>query len=94
MVEKSKLEFDLIHGVITETQYKEKLTALEKTWKSKMSYLNNQVIEKIKTSLDRATACGKIKDCEKEYLHKVLDILGKSRYKKWMECHKHNYKKK
>ena len=71
-----------------------KLTTLEKTWKSKMSYLNNQVKEKIKTSLDRATACGKIKDCEKEYLHKVLDILGRERYKKWMECHKYNYKKK
>jgi hypothetical protein len=67
---------------------------LEKTWVSKMSYLNNQVKEKIKKNLDRATACGKIKDCEKEYLNKVLDILGKTRYKKWMECHKYNYKKK
>jgi hypothetical protein len=59
-----------------------------------MSYLNNQVKEKIKKNLDRATACGKIKDCEKEYLNKGLDILGKTRYKKWMECHKYNYKKK
>lgn len=94
MPEKSKLDYDLKLGVITESRYREKLTALEKTWESKMSYLNNQVKEKIKTSLDRATACGKIKDCEKEYLHKVLDILGKARYKKWMECHKHNYKRK
>ena len=94
MVEKSKLVSDFHLGVITESQYKEKLTALEKTWASKMTYLNNQVKEKIKTSLDRATACGKIKDCEKEYLNKVLNILGKERYKKWMECHKHNYKKK
>jgi hypothetical protein len=94
MVEKSKIDYDLKMGVITEAQYKEKLMGLEKTWVSKMSYLNNQVKEKIKKNLDRATACGKIKDCEKEYLNKVLDILGKERYKKWMECHKYNYKKK
>jgi hypothetical protein len=94
MVEKSKLDYDLKMGVLTESQYKEKLMGLEKTWVSKMSYLNNQVKEKIKKSLDRAAACGKIKDCEKEYLNKVLDILGKTRYKKWMECHKYNYKKK
>jgi hypothetical protein len=94
MVEKSKIDYDLKMGVITEAQYKEKLMGLEKTWVSKMSYLNNQVKEKIKKNLDRATACGKIKDCEKEYLNKVLDILGKTRYKKWMECHKCNYKKK
>jgi hypothetical protein len=94
MVEKSKIDYDLKMGVITEAQYKEKLMGLEKTWVSKMSYLNNQVKEKIKKNLDRATACGKIKDCEKEYLNKVLDILGKTRYKKWMECHKYNYKKK
>lgn len=94
MVEKSKIDYDLKMGVITEAQYKEKLMGLEKTWVSKMSYLNNQVKEKIKKNLGRATACGKIKDCEKEYLNKVLDILGKTRYKKWMECHKYNYKKK
>jgi hypothetical protein len=94
MVEKSKIDYDLKMGVITEAQYKEKLMGLEKTWVSKMSYLNNQVKEKIKKNLDRATACGKIKDCEKEYLNKVLDILGKTRYKKWMGCHKYNYKKK
>jgi hypothetical protein len=94
MVEKSKIDYDLKMGVITEAQYKEKLMGLEKTWVSKMSYLNNQVKEKIKKNLYRATACGKIKDCEKEYLNKVLDILGKTRYKKWMECHKYNYKKK
>jgi hypothetical protein len=94
MVEKTKLDNDLKNKVITEVQYKEKLLGLDKTWASKMSYLNNQVKEKIKISMDRATACGKIKDCEKEYLNKVLDILGKERYKKWMECHKYNYKKK
>ena len=57
-------------------------------------YRLNQVKEKIKASLERAEACGKIKDCEKIYLDKVLDILGKTRFKKWIECYKHNYKKK
>jgi hypothetical protein len=70
------------------------MAALEKTWVSKMNYLNGQVKEKIKLSTGRAEACGKIKDCEKIYLSKVLDILGKSRYKKWIECYKYNYKKK
>jgi len=94
MVERTKLADSLKMGLLTESQYKEKLMGLEKTWANKMSYLNNQVKEKIKTNLDRATAAGKIKDCEKEYLNKVLSILCKTRYKKWMECHKYNYKKK
>ena len=80
--------------MLTQTQYKEKLTALEKTWASKMTYLNGQVKEKIKASIERAEACGKIKDCEKIYLQKVLDILGKARFKKWIECYKYNYKRK
>jgi hypothetical protein len=94
LVERGKLEDSLKRGLLTQTQYKEKLAALEKTWSSKMTYLNGQVKEKIKASLERAEACGKIKDCEKIYLDKVLDILGKTRFKKWIECYKHNYKKK
>jgi len=94
MVEKGKLLDSLKRGLLTEAQYKEKMTALEKTWASKMNYLNGQVKEKIKMSIGRAEACGKIKDCEKIYLDKVLDILGKSRFKKWIECYKYNYKKK
>jgi len=94
LVEKGKLLDSLKSGLLTESQYKEKMAALEKTWTSKMNYLNGQVKEKIKLSTGRAEACGKIKDCEKIYLSKVLDILGKSRYKKWIECYKYNYKKK
>ncbi len=94
LVEKGKLDDSLKRGLLTQTQYKEKLSALEKTWSSKMTYLNGQVKEKIKASLERAEACGKIKDCEKIYLDKVLDILGKTRFKKWIECYKYNYKKK
>lgn len=94
MVEKGKLADSLKMGLLTESQYKDKLAALEKTWASKMSYINGQIKEKIKLNIQRAEACGKIKDCEKEYLQKVLDILGKTRYKKWIECHKYNYKKK
>ena len=94
LVEKSKLADSLKNGLLTQSQYKEKMTQLETTWKNKMSYLNGQVKEKIKNSLERAEACGKIKDCEKIYLSKVMDILGKSRYKKWIECYKYNYRKK
>jgi len=94
MVEKGKLLDSLKSGLLTEAQYKEKMTALEKTWANKMNYLNGQVKEKIKLSTGRADACGKIKDCEKIYLDKVLDILGKTRFKKWIECYKYNYKKK
>jgi len=94
MVEKGKLLDSLKNGLLTEAQYKEKMASLEKTWAGKMSYINGQVKEKIKLSIQRAEACGKIKDCEKIYLEKVLNILGKSRYKKWIECYKYNYKKK
>lgn len=94
LVEKGKLTDSLKNGLLTEFQYKEKLAGLEKTWANKMIYLNGQVKEKIKLNIERAEACGKIKDCEKIYLTKVLDILGKSRYKKWIECYKYNYKKK
>jgi len=92
LVEKGKLDDSLKRGLLTQTQYKEKLASLDRTWSSKMSYLNGQVKEKIKLSIERAEACGKIKDCEKIYLSKVLDILGKTRFKKWIECYKHNYK--
>ena len=77
-----------------ETKYKNDIAALEKSYANGLNLLNGKVKEKIKTNSDRTTASGKIKDCEKEYLNKVLDILGKTRYKKWMECHKYNYKKK
>lgn len=94
MVERAKLADSLKMGLLTESQYKEKIATLEKTWAGKMLYLNGQVKEKIKLSVERAEVCGKIKDCEKIYLQKVLDILGKTRYKKWIECHKYNYKRK
>ncbi len=92
MVEKNKLNDSLKLGLLTEAQYKEKLAALEKTWKSKMDYLNNQVKEKMKSSTQKAEATGKIKDCEKIYLETVMSILGKEKYKKWISCYKHHYK--
>lgn len=94
LVEKGKLDDSLKRGLLTQTQYKEKLAALEKTWAGKMTYLNGQVKEKIKASIARAEAAGKIKDCEKIYLQAVLDILGKTKYKKWIECYKYHYKRK
>ena len=94
LVEKNKLTDSLKLRLITESQYKEKLSILEKTWKSKMDYLNGQVKEKIKLSVERAKACGKIKDCEKIYLESVMSILGKEKYKRWISCYKHHYKNK
>lgn len=94
MVEKTKLMDSLRNGLLTQTQYKEKMANLEKTWSNKMNYLNGQVKEKIKMSTERALAAGKIKDCEKIWLNSVLGILGKARYKKWIECYKYHYKRK
>lgn len=94
LIEKGKLTDSLKRGLLTESQYKEKLSSLEKTWASKMNYLNTQVKEKIKSNIERATASGKIKDCEKNWLISVLDILGKEKYKKWIECYKYHYRKK
>ena len=92
MVEKNKLHDSLKNKLLTEAQYKEKLVALEKTWKSKMDYLNNQVKEKLQSNIQKAEACGKIKDCEKIYLESVMSILGKEKYKKWISCYKCHYK--
>lgn len=73
---------------------KDKIAALNIQWESKMKWHNGQVKEKIKKDLKRAEAAGKIKDCEKIYLQSVLDILGKTKYKKWIECYKYHYKKR
>lgn len=94
MVEKGKLDDSLKRGLITEIQYKEKLAMLNKTWAGKMTYLNEQVKEKIKLNVERAEACGKIKDCEKIWLNSVIEILEKTRYKKWIACYKYHYKRK
>jgi hypothetical protein len=94
MVEKNKLNDSLKLGLLTEAQYKEKLSMLEKTWKSKMDYLNNQVKEKLKSNTQKLEATGKIKDCEKIYLESVMSILGKEKYKTWISCYKHHYKSK
>jgi hypothetical protein len=94
LVEKGKLDDSLKRGLLTQTQYKEKLGMLDKTWAGKMSYINGQVKEKIKLSIERAEATGKIKDCEKIWLQSVMDILGKKRYQKWIECYKYHYKRK
>lgn len=94
LTERAKLEDSLKRGLLTQTQFKEKIASLEKTWAGKMTYLNGQVKEKVKNSIQRAEAAGKIKDCEKIYLQSVLDILGKTKYKKWIECYKNHYKKR
>ena len=94
LVEKGKLDDSLKSGLLTQTQYKEKLSMLEKTWKSKMNYLNTQVREKIQANTQKAEATGKIKDCEKTYLESVMTILGREKYKKWISCYKYHYKNK
>lgn len=94
LVEKGKLQDSLKRQLITEAQYKEKMAAIEKTWKNKMDYLNAQVKEKMKSNVKKAEASGRIKDCEKIYLESVVSILGKEKYKRWISCYKHHYKNK
>lgn len=94
LVEKEKLDDSLKRGSITRTKHKEKMDALEKSWKNKMDYLNSQVREKIKSNVQRTEAAGKIKDCEKIYLESVITILGRGKYQKWISRYKHHYKKR
>jgi hypothetical protein len=77
-----------------ETKRDNDLAALEKSYKSGLESLNNKLKEKIKTNTDRKDKCDKIKDCEKIWLNSVMEILGKEKYKKWIECYKYHYKKK
>ena len=81
-------------GLLTLDQKNEAINKLELAYKQSLLNVNSSLKEKIKNNLDRAEACGKIKDCEKIWLNSVLEILGKTRYKKWIECYKYNYKKK
>lgn len=77
-----------------ETKRNNDLATLEKNYKSALELLNTKLKEKIKTNLDRKDKCDKIKDCEKIWLNSVMEILGKEKYKKWIECYKYHYKKK
>lgn len=77
-----------------ETKRNNDLAALEKSYKVALESLNNKLKEKTKTNLDRKDKCEKIKDCEKIWLTSVMEILGKEKYKKWIECYKVHYKKK
>lgn len=77
-----------------ETKRNNDLLSLEKSYKTALENLNTKVKEKIKTNLDRKDKCDKIKDCEKIWLNSVMEILGKEKYKKWIECYKYHYKKK
>lgn len=77
-----------------ETKRNNDLAALEKSYKTALELLNNRLKEKIKINLDRKDKCDKIKDCEKIWLNSVMEILGKEKYKKWIECYKYHYKNK
>jgi hypothetical protein len=77
-----------------ETKRDNDLETLEKSYKSGLESLNNKLKEKIKTNTDRKDKCDKIKDCEKIWLNSVMEILGKEKYKRWIECYKYHYKKK
>lgn len=92
--QKTELNDKLKRGLISEREYKNKIDELNSQWESKMKWHNGQVREKIKNNIDRATACGKIKDCEKIWLNSVLEIVGREKYKNWIRCYKHHYKRK
>ncbi len=81
-------------GKITESQKKEMLSAAEKTRNESLAKLKMTAKEKLKASLERATASGKIQNCEKIYLETIKKILGEEKYAKWIKCHKWQYRKK
>jgi hypothetical protein len=84
----------LTDGKITEAQYKDKIAYLEKKYSDDLKTLNATLKNKIQSSIDKMTAIGKIKDCEKFYLNGVMELLGKQRFKLWIECYKKFYKSK
>ena len=81
-------------GTITAAQKKEMATKLELTRAELLNGLAAIAKDKIKNNIARATASGKIKDCEKIYLKSIKEILTAEQFEKWVKCFKEKYKKK
>lgn len=81
------------NGTITEKERDAKIAAAKKTLKESLSKIRAAVREKIKSATERLEAAGKIKNCEREYLDGVMDVLGRADYAKWVRCHKMHMRK-
>lgn len=81
------------NGDITERERDTKMEAARKTLKESLSKIRGAVREKIKSATERLEAAGKIKNCEREYLDGVMDVLGRADYAKWARCHKMHMRK-
>ena len=99
IIANTKLQMDSINklyaaGTITAAQQKEMLHKLELTRAELLKGLAAKAKDKIKNNIARATASGKIKDCEKTYLKSIKEILTAEQFEKWVKCFKEKYKKK
>lgn len=98
LMEKYKAAVDEImvafrNGKITEKQRDEKLKAAKKNLTEGLMKIRSVIREKIKNAKDRLEAAGKIKNCEREYLNGVKEVIGKENYAKWIRCHKMHVRK-
>ena len=94
-----KLKFAAIEkayksGKITDAEKKEQMAALKKDLAEYFVKLKKNVITTIKAQKERKISAEDIKKCEKVYLTKVYEILGKEKYLLWIKWHKYIYKKK
>lgn len=81
------------NGDITEKERDTKMAAARKTLKESLSKIRAAVHAKIKSAIERLEAAGKIKNCERQYLDGVMDVLGRADYAKWVRCHKMQVRK-
>jgi len=94
-----KLKFAAIEkayqsGKITEAEKKEQIAALKKELAEYFVKLKKNVVSKIKDQKERKMSAEDIKKCEKIYLAKVYEILGKEKYIIWIKWHKKIYRRK
>jgi len=97
-MEKHKAALDEImaafrSGKITEKERDAKLMQAKKNLAEGMMKIRATIREKVKNIKERMEAAGKIKNCEREYLNGVIEIIGKENYAKWVRCHKMNFRK-
>lgn len=98
LMEKHKAAVDEImaafrSGKITEKERDAKLMQAKKNLAEGMMKIRATIREKVKNIKERMEAAGKIKNCEREYLNGVIEIIGKENYAKWVRCHKMNFRK-
>ncbi len=80
-------------GTITEREKNAKIAAVTESFQQALSKIRISVKEKLQSNRERAAAAGLIKNCERVYLNRVMDIVGKENFATWMRCHKMHYRK-